>query len=60
VTVHESPTTIRIDGDLAITLSAQERRRLLIRVLCELIAYGEDALPSDTTQTLVETTRTGR
>lgn len=50
-----SPTTIRIDGDLAITLSAQERRRLLIRVMCELIAYGEDDSPADGTPAPVET-----
>ena len=35
-------TTIRLHDDLALELSHQERLRLLIRVMCELVAYGED------------------
>jgi hypothetical protein len=36
-------TTIRIDRgvDPLTTLSPEERMRLLVRVLCELVAYGE-------------------
>lgn len=34
-------TTIRIHHDLALELSREERLRLLIRVMCELVAYGE-------------------
>lgn len=36
-------TTIRIERgvDPLSTLSPQERMRLLVRVLCELVAYGE-------------------
>ncbi len=34
-------TTIRIHHDLALDLSREERLRLLIRVMCELVAYGE-------------------
>lgn len=32
-------TTIRIHDDLSLDLSDPERRRLLVRVLCELVAY---------------------
>ena len=42
-----SRTTVRLDGDLSITLTPQDRRRLLIRVMCELVAYGEDQAHDD-------------
>jgi hypothetical protein len=35
-------TTIRLHDDLSLQLSREERLRLLIRVMCELVAYGED------------------
>lgn len=38
----EALTTIRLHDDLAIELSRGERLRLLIRVMCELVAYDED------------------
>jgi hypothetical protein len=40
-------TMLRIHDDLAVELSREERLRLLIRVMCELVAYGEDdAVPA--------------
>ena len=39
-------TSIRLHDDLALELSREERLRLLIRVMCELVAYEED----DTTE----------
>jgi hypothetical protein len=38
----EARTTIRLHDDLSLELSRQERLRLLIRVMCELVAYGKD------------------
>ncbi len=35
--------TVRAEDDERSRLSRQERRRLLIRVMCELVAYDEDA-----------------
>lgn len=35
-------TTIRIHNDLSLELTTEERRRLLVRVICELVAYGEE------------------
>ena len=42
-------TTIRLHDDLSLQLSREERLRLLIRVMCELVAYDavetSDACP---------------
>jgi hypothetical protein len=54
----DEPTTVRIEGDLSITLSHHERIRLLIRVMCELIAYGEDEPERE--NTAVDVTLTAR
>ena len=35
-------TTIRLHDDLSLQLSQEERLRLLIRVMCGLVAYGAD------------------
>ena len=40
--ISDAPTTIQLHHDLALELSREERLRLLIRVMCELVAYGED------------------
>jgi hypothetical protein len=40
-------TTIRIHDDLSLDLSDPERRRLLVRVLCELVAYERDVTSTD-------------
>ena len=40
--LSDARTTIRLPNDLALDLSAEARLRLLIRVMCELVAYGED------------------
>jgi len=39
-------TIVRLENDLALQLSDVERRRLLVRVMCELVAYGEDLEPA--------------
>jgi hypothetical protein len=39
-------TIVRLENDLTLHLSETERRRLLVRVMCELVAYGEVLEPS--------------
>jgi hypothetical protein len=39
-------TIVRLEHDLTLQLSDVERRRLLVRVMCELVAYGEQLEPA--------------
>lgn len=47
MTARPGRTTIRIHDDLSLDLSDPERRRLLVRVLCELVAYDEGSVADD-------------